>query len=202
MKRRRFIQSIPLLYASPALYTQSVAYAQNIAKIETASPGAVGEPVARFFSAAQLAALRRLSDIILPRIADAPGALDAGAPEFLDFLVGQSPIPTQTLYRNGLDALNTRATAKYAKAFAALDNTQADELLSPLRKPWTWQAHGGELACSTCASTLMPADRFAAFLQHAKADVLTATTNSREWITAAQRTRGGGGNGTYWLPAE
>lgn len=196
MKRRRFIQSIPLLYASPALY------AQSIAKIEIASPGAVGQPVSRFFSAPQFAALRRLSDIILPRISEAPGALDAGAPEFLDFLVGESPLPTRSLYRNGLDALNAQASAKFGKAFAAIDDTQADDLLAPLRKPWTWQAHGPELACSTCASTLIPADPFAAFLQHAKADILTATTNSREWITAAQRSRGGGGNGTYWLPAE
>jgi hypothetical protein len=181
MRRRCFVQSIPLLYASPALF------AQAIAGIEGASPDAVGKPVPRFFSATQLAALRRLSGLMIPAIGDAPGAIDAGAPEFLDFLIGQSPAPVRSLYRAGLDALNTHATTKHGKAFAALDDKQADILLSPLRQPWTWKE---------------PTDPFAVFLRHAKADILTATVNSREWITAAQRNRGSAGHGTYWLSPE
>jgi hypothetical protein len=181
MKRRQFVRSLPFLYASPALF------AQAIAKLDVAATDAVGIPVPRFFAAPQVAALRRLSDIIMPSIAGAPGAVEAGAPEFLDFFIGESPQPVQNLYRSGLDALNTGATAKYGQGFAALDDTQADFVLSPLREPWTWKA---------------PADPFAAFLRQAKADILTATLNSREWITAAQRNRGGAGNGTYWLPPE
>lgn len=181
MKRRQFVQSLPFLYSSPGLF------AQAIAKLDSTSTDAVGKPVPRFFSAPQLAALRRLSDMILPAIAGAPGAIDAGAPEFLDFLIGESPQPGQTLYRSGLDALNTRGTARYGRAFAVLDDTQADAVISPLREPWTWKE---------------PADPFAAFLRQAKADILTATLNSREWITAAQRNRGSAGNGTYWLPPE
>jgi hypothetical protein len=181
MKRRQFVQSIPFLYSSPALF------AQAIARLDTAATDAVGKPVPRYFSAPQLAALRQLSDIILPSIAGAPGAREAGAPEFLDFLIGESPPASQTLYRSGLDALNTRANAQFSRAFAALDGTQADALLAPLREPWTWEE---------------PSDTFAAFLRQAKSDILTAALNSREWITAAQRNRGGAGNGTYWLPPE
>ena len=167
--------------ASPALFRQ--AFAQAIAKLDTASVDSVGEPLPRFFSGSQMAALRRLSDLIVPPNAEVPGALDARTPEFLDFLVGDSPASVQALYRSGLDSLNSRATAKFGRAFAALDASQADALLDPLRVEWTWKE---------------PADPFANFLRHAKADVLTATTNSREWITAGR----GGGNGTYWLPAE
>ncbi len=181
MKRRQFVQAIPFLSASPVLFAQ--AFAQTIGKLDTASGESVGEPLPRFFSAPQLAALRRLSDLIVPANAEMPGALDARAPEFLDFLVGESPASVQALYRSGLDTLNSRATAKYGRAFAALDAAQADALLDPLRVAWTWKE---------------PADPFANFLRHAKADVLTATTNSREWITAGR----GGGTGTYWLPAE
>lgn len=181
MKRRSFVQSIPFLYASPALF------AQAIAKIDAVSTDSVGTPIPRFFAAPQLAALRRLSDIIMPSIAGAPGALEADAPEFLDFLIGQSAANVRTLYRNGLDILNTRASTQFGKPFAALDAGQADTLLAPLRQPWTWEE---------------PTESFAVFLRHAKADVLTATMNSREWITATQRIRGSGGNGTYWLPPE
>jgi hypothetical protein len=186
MKRRRFVQSISLLYGSPSLF------AQAIAKLDTVATDAAGKPVPRFFSAAQLAALRRLSDLVIPAGvmpdgSGAPGALEAGAPEFLDFLIGQSPQALRTLYRSGLEGLNTRAMARYGKGFAALDDEKADVLLSPLRAAWTWNP---------------PTDPFALFLRHAKADVLMATMNSREWITAAQRNRGSGGNGTYWLPPE
>jgi len=177
MKRRQLLQSIPLLYASPALFAQSVA------RIDVSATDVAGKPLPGFFSPTQLAALRKLSELMLPAIGGSPGAIDAGAPEFLDFLVGQSTGPVQTLYRGGLDSLNARATAKHGKAFSALDAAQADAILSPLRQAWTWKE---------------PTDSFAVFLRHAKADILTATMNSREWITASQR----GGNGTYWLPPE
>jgi hypothetical protein len=181
MKRRRFVQTISFFCSSPALL------AQAIAKLDGSATDAVGRPLPHFFSATQYATLRRLSDLIMPVIGDAPGALDAGAPEFLDFLIGQSPLPARVVYLSGLDALNAHATARYSKAFAALDDTQADALLSPLHEPWTWQE---------------PTEPVALFLRHAKADILTATMNSREWITASQRNRGSAGNGTYWLPPE
>jgi hypothetical protein len=181
MKRRQFVQAIPFLYSSPA------AFAQAIAKLDGAATDSVGKPLPHFFTAPQFAALQRLSDLIVPVIGGAPGALDAGAPEFLDFLIGQSPLPARVIYRAGLDGLNSRATAKFGKAFAAVDDTQADLLLSPLHEPWTWQE---------------PTEPVALFLRHAKADILTATMNSRQWIAATQRNRPSAGNGTYWIPPE
>jgi hypothetical protein len=178
MKRRRFIRSLPLLSSGPALLAQQ----------EVAAPDAVAKPVPRFFSPPQLAALRRLSDIVMPGIAGTPGALEAGAPEFLDFVVGASPLPRRALYRSGLDALNTRAIAAFGKAFGILDDAQAATLLTPLLDSWTWKE---------------PKDVFAAFLRAAKADILTATVNSREWIAVvSQRSRNANGIGTYWLPSE
>jgi hypothetical protein len=178
MKRRRFVQSLPLLSSTSAL----------LAHQEVATPDAVAKPVPRFFSAPQLAALRRLSDIVMPAIAGTPGALEAGAPEFLDFLIGASPLPRRALYRSGLDALNSRAIAAFGKAFHALDTQSAATLLTPLLDRWTWKD---------------PKDVFAAFLRTAKADILTATVNSREWIAVvSQRSRNANGIGTYWLPSE
>ncbi len=165
MKRRAFVGSIPFLCATPELFAQVIANIQQI-------PG--------FFTTAQLAALRRLSDIILPAIGGAPGARDAGAPEFLDFLVGQSPTPVKNLYRSGLDTLNT---SKFKHPFADLTPEQTEELLAPLREPWTYEE---------------PADPMARFLRHAKADILTATVNSREWAVYSGRS----GNGSYWLAPE
>ncbi|HZL57015.1 MAG TPA: gluconate 2-dehydrogenase subunit 3 family protein [Bryobacteraceae bacterium] len=182
MKRRRFVQSLPLLSSAPGLL------GQDAPKIDFAAPDTTATPLPHFFSAPQFAALRRLSDIILPPIAGTPGALAAGAPEFLDFLISESPAPRRVLYRSGLDALNTRAIGQYGIAFTALDNSQADTLLAPLRDPWT---------------DSRPADVFAEFLRVARADILTATVNSREWIAVvSRRNPAAGGIGAYWLPAE
>ena len=57
--------------------------------------------------------------------------------------------------------------------------------LDPLREPWTYQP---------------PADPFKRFLREAKADILQATFNSREWIEA--RSGGRGGAGTYYLAVD
>ena len=130
MKRRSFTQSLLALPAAPALL------GQEIPKIDFSVPDAGAEPVPHFFTAPQLAAVRRLSDLILPSINGTPGALEARAPEFLDFLLGQSPADRKALYRNGLDALNATARRQYAKGFADLDATQADAPVAG----WYWPA--------------------------------------------------------------
>ena len=172
MKRRRFVQAM-------SVGSASAARAQDF-------PWA--SPVARFFSPPQLAALRRLSDLILPAIGETPGALAAGAPEFLDSLLAQSPLPRRAFYRSGLDALNAHSIEKFGKAFAAIEPGQAETFLGPLREAYSYDP---------------PADAFASFLRIVKADVLTATVNSRAWIeVVSARSRSAGGVGMYWLPAE
>lgn len=144
--------------------------------------------VLHFFSAQQFAALRKLSDILMPPMNGAPGALDAKAAEFLDFLIGASPVDRQQLYRAGLDALNAGAATRYLKPFAALDATQAGVLLAPMHARWTFEP---------------PVDPLARFLVAAKQDVRTATVNSREYNTAnAGGGRRTGGGGLYWYPLD
>ena len=182
MRRRRFTQTMLALPAAPALL------AQEMPKIEVGVADAGAETVPHFFSAPQLAALRRLSELLLPAMGETPGALEARAPEFLDFLIGESPAERKQLYRAGLDALNAGARRKYGKAFAELDAAQADAVLAPLHERWTYDA---------------PKDPLAAFLREAKADVMAATVNSREWVqVVSQRSRTASGTGIYWHPIE
>jgi hypothetical protein len=199
MKRRRFIQALAASPAAPALLaqqTQQVQPSQQAppappsadASLRYTAPDAAAEPVLHFFTAQQFAALRKLSELLMPPVNGAPGALEARVPEFLDFLLSQSPAERQQLYRNGLEGLNAQARKRFSKLFADVDTGQADMLLTPLRDLWTYDA---------------PSDPVAAFLRAAKDDVRRATTNSREWNLAASagRTRGGGG-GLYWLPID
>ena len=200
MKRRRFIQALAATPAAPALLAQAppapsapktIPNSGNDAALLYAAPDTVAEPVLHFFTAQQFAALRKLSDLLMPAGSGpngTPGALEAKAPEFLDFLLSQSSADRQQLYRIGLDALNAQSRRRFAKSFAGVDAAQADMLLAPLREPWTYDA---------------PADPVAAMLRAANDDVRRATTNSREWNLAATTGRvRGGGAGLYWLPLD
>lgn len=196
MKRRRFVQSLIAAPAVPAvLIAQESArpvpppIAPTAPKLETAIADDAGNTVTHFFTPPQLAALQKLGDIILPSINSAPGAAEANAAEFLDFLIGQSLEERQQLYRSGLDWLNTQAEKHFRKPFANLDIPQAGTLLGPLREAWTFDP---------------PADPFTRFLREVKQDIRTATMNSREWVTAAGATGGrrSGGIGLYWYPLD
>lgn len=196
MKRRRFFQTLAAAPAASALLGQQPVAAPSVArpplsdepKLETASTDQVADSVPHFFSAPQFGALRKLSGLLMPAINGTPGALEAQAAEFLDFLIGESPADRQQIYKNGLDALNAQAVQRNQRPFAELTSTQADALLTPLHQPWTY---------------LPPADPLAHFLVVAKADIRTATVNSREYNTAgASGGRRMGGTGLYWYPID
>jgi hypothetical protein len=160
----------------------------ELPKLESTVADAAAEMLPNFFTAQQFAALRKLSDILMPSFKGQPGALETGTPEFLDFLIGSSLPDRQQLYRIGLDALNAQAKKRFDRPFAELETTQAEVLLAPLRDPWTYEPS---------------ADSLARFLRTAKQDVRAATINSREWSTSsASSGRRGGGTGQYWYPIE
>jgi hypothetical protein len=214
MKRRGFVKSLIALPAARELAAQQQAPAQtpaaqppaggrgggaggrfgqgNIPKFEVTQAEVVGEPTQRFFTAPQFAALRKLSDVLMPPMRSFPGALDCGAPEFLDFLIGDSPADRKALYRNGLDALNALAKKQFSKAFAELDATQADAVIRPLLAPVPWAYD-------------LPKDPTMHFLAEAHRDIRTATQNSREWAAAGAssgRRTGFGGGGSYLNPID
>jgi hypothetical protein len=191
MNRRTLLKS---LAATPAAATALRAQdplkppspVEESPKVETSVPDVGAEPVAKFFTRDQFAALSHLAEVFEPTMPNLPGGKEAKAAEFLDFLIGKSPAPRQTLYRTGLDRLNAESTRRYSKPFAALDATQAAAVLEPLRRPWTYTE-----------ST----DPLENFLREAKADIGQATRNSYEFIAvAAKRSRGASGVGEFWYP--
>jgi len=161
----------------------------RIPPIKAVLPDAVAAPEVHFFTAQQLAALRRLSDLFLPPMDGYPGALQAEAPEFLDFLVRVSPSEQQQIYRFGLDRLNAEAKKQFGKVFAELSSEQADQIVRPGLKPWM--------------SDHMPAEPFARFIATAHQDIRTATMNSEAWNTAAVAAGARPpGVGLYWNPID
>src|SRR5580658_2654554 len=57
-------------------------------ELNTLIPDAVAQTDAHFFGEQQTLTLRRLCGLLMPALKGFPGALDVGAPEFLDFLIG------------------------------------------------------------------------------------------------------------------
>jgi hypothetical protein len=200
MKRRRFFQTVAAAPAATSLLAQGPVAQPTGTPFRAGSPvdasklpltvaDEAADMVSRFFTAPQLTALRRLSGILQPSLNGVPGAVEAQAAEFLDFLVGDSPDDRKSLYKVGLDSLNAQARKRFGKAFADIDDAQAAGLLGSLKEPWTYDA---------------PADPLARFLRSAKADIRTATLNSREFNLTGGPSGGRrfGGSGQYWLPLD
>ena len=174
MKRRDWLRTAistsALVAAVPCANAQTPPPAnQDTAKLTLATADAVADGSLGFFSAAEYKALEALAKALVPAFNGRPGAIEAGVPRFLDFLLSQSPAGRQSLYRRGL----------------ALYSATADPLAA-LSQPWTFED---------------PSDPLAQFLRAAKDDMLTATTNSREWA-ATNKSRAGAGTSYYYLPIE
>src|SRR5260370_479842 len=130
MKRRRMIQSVLGVSAASALprslqAQRTPAPVDETPKLAEHAPDAVSTAVTRFFDDAGFSALRRLGEILVPSRGNAPGAVEAEAAEFLDFLIGQSPADRQSLYRDGVARLNQEARSRYAASFAELSASNA-----------------------------------------------------------------------------
>src|SRR5947209_4013855 len=116
MRRRRFVQALaggsaaqsllgqqpganqsaPGVPLNPTQGVQPPATAANqLPKLKVSVPDVAADPMPRFFSRAQFNSLRKLSAVLMP------GALEARTPEFLDFLLSESPADRQRLYREG-----------------------------------------------------------------------------------------------------
>ena len=152
-------------------------------------PDAVAKTDSHFFSDTQMATLRCLCEIFQPPFWIYPGALAAGTPEFLDFLIGVSPTDRREMYQSGLDRLESDSRQHFSIAFAAVNAAQADQLIRPWLRPWM--------------NEHPPAEPYARFINIAHTDIRQATTNSQAWSDAARA------NGQqipdvdlYWYPVE
>lgn len=212
MKRRNFVRSLLVAPAgSAALKAQQQVAAQkpspspatsarrafrqpqDVPKLDVVQADLAAEPAPRFFTATQFATLQKLASLLVPPLKGKPSAIDAQAPEFLDFLIRVSSADRQKLYCAGLDSLNIQATEQFHTSFAELNSTQADTILRPLfvARPWPED---------------FPDDHLKNFIARAHEDLRTATTNSREWANSGGTRSFGRGfsrsSGYYWRPID
>jgi hypothetical protein len=184
MKRRNFFSSVAAATTLAAQQPQS-----EIPKLAVATADDIATIRPKFFSPAHFAAMSKLAEILVPTPEGGVGAKEAGAAEFLDFLLSKSLPDRQQVYLKGIDALNAASKQKFQKTFDALSEPQATEIMAPLRKPWTYEPSP---------------DPLTRFLQAAKADVRIATQNSKPYSlsSASSGARRMGGTGLYWYPLD
>ena len=217
MKRRNFVQSLlitpvgpavalgqtappaeparqqPLPQANPQM-RQTPQQPHSIPKLATTEADVAAVTALHYFTLPQFATFRKLGEILVPPLKDKPGAIEAGAPEFLDFLISVSPAERQKLYQFGLDGLEERSKQKFEKSFSELEPGQADVLLRPLLVARFWPKD-------------LPNDPMQTFLAEVHEDLRTATINSREWAEASERgghrfSRAFRGSDYYWYPID
>jgi hypothetical protein len=208
MKRRGFVRGLILAPAAqvalsaqqpPPQQTTSPARQNpqqppDVPKLKVTAVDLAADTTPHFFSADQFATLQKLGGMLMPPMKGNPGALDAKAPEFIDFLISVSLPERKELYRNGLDHLNAEAKQKFGKSFAQIEVKQADEILRPLLVVRLWAED-------------MPSDPSQRFVAQVHEDLRTATMNSREWAEAAAKSgrrfqRGARTSGFYWKPID
>jgi len=99
---------------------------QMVHKEKAAAPA--GKYAPKFFDAHQYETLRSLCDTILPKDEKSAGALEAGAPEFIDLLTSEND-EFQVKLGGGLLWLDSRCADDYGKTYLECTAEQRKEIL-------------------------------------------------------------------------
>jgi gluconate 2-dehydrogenase gamma chain len=102
------------------------------ARAQAAASGAPYEP--KFFTAGEYATVVALSDIIIPSDASSGSASEAGAPEFIDYIVHDQPA-RQTAMRGGLRWLDAECQKRFDARFLACTTAQRGQVLDDIAWP-------------------------------------------------------------------
>jgi len=128
------LAGIPLLAAGLSAQDVARAAAQVRELLIAQSPNRPIAFVPAFFTAHEYATVRMLAELVIPRDGRSGGALDAGVPEFMDFILNENP-GMQTWMRGGLAWLDLEAGERFGRAFAALLDTERRAILDDIAWP-------------------------------------------------------------------
>ena len=124
MTRRDIIRNAALAAAAGASTAASAQHVHEaVFQQKTAGPY---KPKA--FNPNEWAALRRLCDLIVPADGKSKGALDGGAPEYIDLLCGNNP-ELASLFTGGLAWLDKQSQKRFQTGFVAAKPDQQTALL-------------------------------------------------------------------------
>jgi Gluconate 2-dehydrogenase subunit 3 len=182
-------KALPAVAPAPVPWMHGLMEAKPL-PIGSLAPDAVAQTNANFFTDRQFATLQHFSEILVPPYNGYPGAIEAGAPKFLDFLIGVSPPERQSMYQSGLDSLNAEAIRRFNISFAEVNPVQADQLI----RPWlrTWMENNPPTEPNPNAY----------FINVAHTDIREATQNSQAWSDAQLAKGQQPHEDLYWYPID
>ncbi len=95
-----------------------------------------GRYVARFFTEAEMAALRVLADMVIPADDVSGSATDAGTVEYADFVLSISDANTQEAWRDGLVWLDSECSRRFNKdLFVSCSDEERASILDDIAWP-------------------------------------------------------------------
>ena len=110
-----------------AIPLQAAEYAHSLVQAEKSDLGSTGY-TPKFFPPHQYKTLQRLCETILPVDAESGGAIEAGAPEFIDLLTSENP-GYQLELGGGLQWLDSACRDRYAAVYLDSAWPQQKEIL-------------------------------------------------------------------------
>jgi gluconate 2-dehydrogenase gamma chain len=144
MKRRDVLK---ILLAGPAAtmsWTDAEA-ALAASNAQAARAAAAARPfIPKFFTVKELALVRTLADIVIPKDERSGSAGDAGVPEFMDFMMIDQPA-RQVAMRGGLAWLDVECQRRFDKTFLDCAGAERTAVLDDIAWPATAKpafAHG------------------------------------------------------------
>jgi len=108
-----------------AIPLEAAEYAHGLIQAEKSAQGAY---TPKYFSAQDYKTLQTLCETIFPADADSGGAIEAGAPEYIDLITSESP-DYQTRLGGGLLWLETTCGDRYGKVYLDCTPQQQKEIL-------------------------------------------------------------------------
>lgn len=125
VSRRDVLRNIAIAATISGIPLEAAQHVHHAAAEEKKITG-VYKPKA--FTADEYKTLQRLADLIIPTDEVSKGALDAGAPEFIDLLSSQS-WEMKAIYTGGLSWIDRQMEKRYGTSFVAAKPEQQTELL-------------------------------------------------------------------------
>ena len=131
VSRRDVLKSLAMGAAAGSVLrvipARAAEYAHHMIAAEKAASPAKGY-TPKFFAAHDYKTLRTLCQTIFPADADSAGAIEAGAPEFIDLLTSEN-LEYQRILAGGLLWLDSNCSDRYGKAYLDCAPEQQKEML-------------------------------------------------------------------------
>lgn len=141
MNRRsalKILGALPLAAALP-----DIASAESTTAAPSIDAAAAPAPTtSKFFTPHEMATVRVLSDLVIPRDERSGSATDAKVPEFMDYMLSHDASErTQVEMRGGLAWLDRETMTRFGTDFAHASHTQQTAILDDIAWPKKTPAH-------------------------------------------------------------